>query len=261
MRGPAVAAVLIWLCGCTTLDGPEFGTYDRQERANRASYAVSDAVDRHALLPVARAYRAVLPDWMERGVSNVFANLRTVPSSFNGFAQGKPGRGGTDLARFAINTTLGVGGIFDVASRWNLRASEEDFGQTLAVWGYRRSRYIYVPFLGPSTLRDLPSTLIRGFIPRLLIGSEYHWGYGALDVVSTRAGLLTASDVRDASALDPYAFTRDAYLQRRRFLIYDGDVPLDDFFDEFEEFDEEWEDDPPSGRDDELDATGGIPED
>ena len=102
-----------------------------------------------------------------------------------------------------------------------------------------RSRYIYVPFLGPSTVRDLPSTLVRSLLPRLILGHDYHWGVSVVDIMSARAELLTASDVRDASAIDPYAFTRDAYYQRRKFVIYDSAPPLDDFFDEFEEYDED----------------------
>ena len=116
-----------------------------------------------------------------------------------------------------------------------MRQQEEYFGQTLAVWGVKRSRYIYVPMLGPSTLRDLPSTLVRTIIPRLVLGNDYHWGMTVVDLVSARADLMTATQVRDASALDPYAFTRDAYYQRRKFLSFDGDPPVDDFFDEFEE--------------------------
>ena len=121
---------------------------------------------------------------------------------------------------------------------------KEDFGQTLAVWGVKKSRYVFIPFVGPSTIRDIPSTVVRSYLPRLILGHEYHWSISGLDIVSAREDLLGASNVRDASALDPYAFTRDAYFQRRKFLIYDGDPPMDDFFDDFdEEFDEEFDED------------------
>ena len=219
-------------------DVREFGVYDPYERTNRKVHDVVDRVDRHTLSPLARGYRRVTPNWLERGVSNVFLNMRTVPSAINGFLQGKPGAGMTDLARVVINSTIGIGGFFDVATHMDLRYQEEDFGQTLAVWGVTRSRYIYVPFLGPSTLRDLPSTLVRSYIPRLILGNEYHWSVSVVDAISTRASLLNATDVRDASALDPYAFTRDAYYQRRKFLVYDGRPPLEDLFDEFEAFDD-----------------------
>lgn len=226
-----------FLFGCAPLQGPDYGVYDRAEAFNRASYAFTDAIDRTVLAPTARGYQRIAPDWLERGIANVFVNLRHIPSSANGLLQGKPKAAGTDLARLLINSTIGIGGFFDVASRWDLRFSEEDFGQTLAVWGVKNSRYVFVPFLGPTTLRDLPAVVVRSITPRLVFGSDYHWGWSALDLVSVRAGALSASDVRDASALDPYAFTRDAYYQRRKFLIYDGELPDDDLFDEFDDED------------------------
>lgn len=241
----ASALCLCWLTlnGCSTLQGADYAVFDPYEKANRTSYDVSDAVDEAVVAPVARGYRHITPNWLERGIENLFANLRTLPSAVNGFLQGKPVRGGTDLARVLINSTVGLGGFFDVAGRWGLAFQEEDFGQTLAVWGVKKSRYVYVPFLGPSTIRDLPTTLIRGAIPRLLIGPEYPWALNGLDLIQARAAVLSATDVRQASALDPYAFTRDAYMQRRKYLIYDGAPPLDDLFDEFDEFDEIDEDD------------------
>ena len=225
------------LCGCAPLQGPDYGAHDHAEGLNRASYAFTDAIDRAIVAPTARGYRWITPDWLERGIANVFLNMRHLPSAANGFLQGKPKAGGTDLARLAINTTVGIGGFFDVASRWDLRFQEEDFGQTLAVWGVKNSRYVFVPFLGPTTVRDLPSVVVRSLTPRLIVGSDYHWGWSALDLISVRAEALSASDVRDASALDPYAFTRDAYYQRRKFLIFDGDLPEDDLFDEFDDED------------------------
>ena len=228
----------ICLTGCSSLSGPEYGVYDPYEGVNRASYSVTDEVDKLLVLPVAKGYAKVAPDWLEKGVLNFFLNLRTIGSSVNGFLQGKAGAGSTDLARVVINSSIGLAGFFDVASRWDLRYQEEDFGQTLAVWGVKRSRYVYIPFLGPSTWRDLPSTVVRSAIPALILGSEYHWGLSVVDFVGTRADLITATEVRDSSALDPYAFTRDAYFQRREYLIYDGAPPVDDFFEEFDEFDD-----------------------
>ena len=221
--------------GCSTLQGDDYAVYDPGERFNRASYDATEAVDRRVIAPVARGYKAVTPNRLQRGILNVFHNLRGIDSAVNGFLQGKPRAGTTDLARVVINSSIGLLGFFDVASRWGLRDQQEDFGQTLAVWGVKRTRYVYVPFLGPSTVRDLPSTLVRSFMPRLILGSDYHWSLSGLDLISARADLLGATRVRDASALDPYAFTRDAYYQRRKFLIFDGDPPVEDFFDEFED--------------------------
>lgn len=231
------------LGGCSTLDRSIEGTpdvepfaaFDPYEQANRVSYTATDKVDRTLLLPVAQGYDKITPNWLQRGVLNIFINLRTIGSSVNGLLQGKPASAGTDFARLVINSSIGVFGFFDVASSWGLRYQEEDFGQTLAVWGLKRSRYLYVPLLGPTTLRDLPSNIVRSAMPRLILGSDFHWAISVVDIVSTRADLIPATKVRDASALDPYAFTRDAYYQRRRFLIFDGDPPVEDFFDEFED--------------------------
>ncbi len=227
----------IFMGGCAGLDGDNYAAFDQQESLNRKSYQLSDAVDRSVVLPAARAYHRIMPDWVERGVLNFFLNLRTVASAANGFLQGKPKSGAIDLSRVAINSTLGLGGVIDWASKWNLPYQEEDFGQTLAVWGYKKSRYVYVPFMGPATVRDLPGLLVRSTLPRIILGRDYHLAISGLDLISVRADLVTATDVRDVSALDPYAFTRDAYYQRRKYLIYDGEPPVDDFFDSFAEDD------------------------
>lgn len=224
---------LLAMTGCASIDGDDYAVFDPHESLNRTSYDVTDAIDRTILVPVARGYRWVLPDWIERGITNMFQNLRTVDSSVNGFLQGKPKSGGIDLSRVLINSTIGIGGFFDVASRWDLLYQDEDFGQTLAVWGMKKSRFVYVPFFGPTTLRDLPSDIFRSYVPQMLFGGDIHWGVSVVDVVRARAGALAASDIRDASALDPYAFTRDAYIQRRKFLIYDGEPPMEDYFDDF----------------------------
>ena len=225
------------LSACSALEGPAYGVYDPYESSNRTLYDVTDTVDQAVMIPVAKGYDVVVPNALQQGVLNVFQNLRGVGSGINGFLQGKPKAGLTDLTRVVINSTFGVGGLFDLASRAGLQNQDEDFGQTLAVWGVKRSRYIYFPFLGPSTIRDLPSALFRGAVPGLILGRSYHWSVTVVDVVSSRANLLTATGVRDASAIDPYAFTRDAFYQRRQFQIYDGSPPLDAFFDDFEDLD------------------------
>ena len=159
--------LLLCASGCASLDGEPFAVYDPHEGANRQVYRFNDALDRNIVIPVAEGYQAVTPNWLERGRLNVFENLRTIDSSLNGLLQGKPKSALIDLSRILINSTIGVAGFFDVASRADLPHQQEDFGQTLAVWGMERSRYVYVPMLGPSTWRDLPSTLLRGWIPRL----------------------------------------------------------------------------------------------
>ncbi|MFP6816352.1 MAG: VacJ family lipoprotein [Pseudomonadales bacterium] len=240
-RTRALAIIgLVLVSGCASLEGPQYGVFDPYERVNRAIYAASDWIDRKALTPVARGYQKITPGWFRGGVENFFSNLREINSAVNGLLQGKPASAGTDLARIAINSTVGIGGLVDVAGRNGLVHQEEDLGQTLAVAGITRSRYIYLPVIGPSAIRDAPAAVVNSALPRLLLGSVYTWWVGLLDVISSRAEVLTATDVRDASALDPYAFTREAYYQRRKFLIFDGDPPMDDFFsDDFDEFDDE----------------------
>ena len=231
---------------CAALEGPDFGVYDQNEDFNRQSYEFSEAVDGRVLAPVARGYQSVAPDLVETGIANFFANLRSLDSSANGLLQGKPERSAVDAMRFVVNSTVGLGGLFDVATPAGLHRQEEDFGQTLAVWGWRKSRYIYVPLFGPSTVRDLPVLIVRGLLPRLILGDYHNLGISGLDVVSARAEALALTETRDASALDAYVFTREAYVQRRKFLIYDGDPPMedfDDFFDEFDENDELYEED------------------
>jgi len=234
----ALAAVALLLqIACTALDGPDYGSYDGAVAFNRGSFAVSEAVDRNLLVPVARGYQDIVPDPVEAGVQNFFANLRTLDSGVNGFLQGKPAHGGTDMMRLLLNSTLGIGGLFDVATPAGFAAQDEDFGQTLAVWGWKNSRYVYVPLVGPSTVRDLPSVAIRALVPRLLLGGNYSPWIGGVDAVATRADALALTDARDAAALDPYAFTREAHFQRRTFPIFDGDLPLDDGDDFFSESD------------------------
>ena len=233
--GMVASALVVLMAGCASLEGPEHGVYDPYQGFNRGSYGLSDWVDRNALVPVARGYSKVTPKWFRSSIGNVFLNLTTVDSALNGFLQGKPKAGGTDLARILINTTLGIGGLIDVAAKAGLDYQEEDLGQTLAVAGVTRTRFFYIPLLGPSALRDAPGVAIRATIPRLLIGGAYRWWMGGIDLLNSRAQALTLTDTRDSTALDPYAFTREAYYQRRKFLIYDGDPPVDDFFDEFDE--------------------------
>ena len=224
---------------CAALAGPDYGVYDENEGFNRGSYDFSEAVDRNALAPIARGYQSIAPDLLETGISNFFANLRSLDSSANGFLQGKPKRGATDSLRFLINSTIGLGGLFDVATPAGLPHQNEDIGQTLAVWGWKKSRYVYVPLVGPSTVRDLPMLALRGILPRLVLGDVHNLGISGLDVVSARADSLALTDTRDASAFDAYVFTREAYTQRRKFLIFDGNPPMEEFDDFFDDFDEE----------------------
>lgn len=226
--------MVLALSGCTVLPVSEYAVSDTLEKGNRVSYGVVEFVDKVLARPLAAAYSYIVPPPLQKGIANIFLNIRTADSAINGLLQGKPKSARTDLARLLLNTTLGVGGIFDVATRMGLKYQEEDFGQTLAVWGYTRTRYVYFPVVGPSTIRDLPGAMINRILtPRLIVGSNYNFWIGTLDTVSYRAENLQATDIRDASALDPYSFTREAYYQRRKYLIFDGDPPVEDMFEEF----------------------------
>lgn len=232
ISGTLSTLMMLWVCaGCTGLQGPEYGTYDQAEGLNRFSYNLFDWVDRKAFAPVARGYQKVTPEFFRTGVTNAFTNLRTIDSSINGFLQGKPRKGSADFARVVINSTLGIGGLFDVAKRMGLTYGAEDLGQTFGVYGYARTNYVFLPMGGPSAVRDLPGRLIVTLLPRLILGSAYSWPVGLLDAINGRANLLVLTDARDDSALDAYVFTRDAYFQGRSFSIFDGDPPISDDFD------------------------------
>ena len=216
------------MAGCATVPDGEKVAEDPLQSYNRSMYAFNDTLDHYVMKPVAKGYRWVLPDFMRTGVTNFFSNISDLGTTVNDLLQGKGGQGAADGGRFLLNSTLGILGLFDVATPVGLERHREDFGQTLAVWGWDSSAYFVLPLLGPSTLRD-----------SLGLVGDYPWTpypymhttltkqleVGTVDVVNTRSNLLAATNVLDTAALDPYAFVRDAYLQKRRNLIYDGHPP------------------------------------
>ncbi len=209
-----VAAAL--MTGCASLSET-----DPYEKFNRQVFRFNDAVDREALRPVASAYQVHTPAPLQAGVSNFFDNLADVWTGANNLLQGKAHDGLSDAARVLINSTLGLGGLFDIASQAGLPKHDEDFGQTLGHWGVPAGPFLMLPLLGPSTLRDataLPVELASDPWSRAAPAALTLPG-GMLRMVERRAGLLKASDLFDAAALDRYAFLRDAYLQRRRGKI------------------------------------------
>lgn len=214
-------------------------TADPAEPVNRAVFAFNRTTDRILLRPIARGYRAVLPDPAERGVGNFFDNLTTPASIVNNALQGKGQAAGTETLRLLINTTAGVGGLLDVAKRAGLPAKREDFGQTFARWGFGPGPYVMLPFLGPATLRDG----IGGFGDGALHPLAHYENTSirdklvVLEIVDARASVLGVDQALD-EAIDPYLFLRDAYLQRRDFLIFDGNPP-DDFESDYDDFSEE----------------------
>ncbi|MCB1785793.1 MAG: VacJ family lipoprotein [Chromatiaceae bacterium] len=224
VRGFAVAAIVV-LSGCASVDDRD--PSDPFERYNRDMYRFNDAIDRSVMRPLARGYRAITPATVDRGVTNFFNNLEDVRSAVNNLLQFKIGRAFSDVGRVAVNSTIGILGLLDVASNMNLPRYDEDFGQTLGVWGVGSGPYIVLPFFGPSSGRDGIGVVVDWFTdPVILVDNDYvRWGLRGLDIVDTRADLLDASRVIEQAALDPYAFIRDAYLQRRQDLVYDGNPP------------------------------------
>ncbi|WP_075879626.1 MlaA family lipoprotein [Vreelandella massiliensis] len=226
---PITLGLTVFLAGCASSQTAETRHPDDPwEGFNRRVFVFNDVLDRYALKPVARGYRFVTPDPVETSVGNFFSNLGEARTVINSLLQGKGRNASLSTSRFIINSTVGVGGLFDVASRMDITGDEEDFGQTLAVWGWDESRYLVLPLLGPSTLRDttgLPAD--RAADPLTYLDDETtEIALTVLDVVDTRAGLLDQEELIQG---DRYRFIRDAFLQRRQFEISDGEIGEDPF--------------------------------
>jgi phospholipid-binding lipoprotein MlaA len=228
---PAVLAVAA-LAGCAT--GPDADPRDPLEPWNRAVYKFNDKVDQAVARPVATAYRRVVPGEIRDRVRNFFANLADPFIGVNSFLQGKFENGVTDWARFVFNTTFGLFGIHDVASEMGLEKHNEDFGQTFGRWGAGTGPYLVLPFLGSSNLRDGIGTGFDIYTDplRLVEPDSVQYSLWALRLTQTRADLLDASRLLEEASLDKYTFQRDAYLQRRRSLVYDGHPPRQKLEDE-----------------------------
>ncbi|MHB8536389.1 MAG: MlaA family lipoprotein [Sulfuricaulis sp.] len=204
-------------------------THDPFEGFNRAMYGFNDKLDRYALKPVAKGYRAVTPAPVRKSVANFFSNLHDPVVMLNNLLQGKPDRAASDLTRFIFNSTIGLLGLFDVSSKWGLPKHHEDFGQTLAVWGVGDGPYLVLPFFGPSNMRDAPALAVdwETYPPNRVKGhSGTRDKMFVVEVIDKRAQLLDAGDILDqAAGQDPYTFVREAYRQQRRYQIYDGNPP------------------------------------
>ena len=223
-------ALTLALSACTTPGGERGGPgqkLDPWENWNRKVFAFNEDLDRIVLKPVATTYSDVVPQQVRHGVDNFFGNAADAWSAINNMLQGKFEAGLQDLIRFGTNTVFGLFGVMDVATELGLDRHNKDFGQTLGRWGVGAGAYVVWPLFGPSTVRDsfaLP--LDRAVSPALVINDgSAQFGITVLQIVNTRAGLLGASKLLDEIALDKYTFLRDAYLQRRRSLIFDGEEP------------------------------------
>ena len=202
--------------------------HDPLEGFNRAMYTFNEKVDKYALKPVAKGYQVVTPKFVRRGVANFFNNLGEPLVIINDFLQGKARQGSSDLGRFLVNTTLGLFGLFDVATKMGLTRHNEDFGQTLGVWGVGEGPYLVLPFFGPSTLRDGAGLVVDESAHPInqIDEKSTRSKVSALRVIDARARLLNATDILEqAGGVDPYAFTRELYRSRRRDLVNDGQGP------------------------------------
>jgi phospholipid-binding lipoprotein MlaA len=216
----ALASALL-LSGCATSGNPR----DPFETYNRTVFRFNDAVDRSALKPVAGAYKKHVPGFVQTGVNNFFGNLSDLWSSLNNFAQLKGQDGLNDFTRFAVNSTLGLVGVLDIATPAGLRKHNEDLGQTLGYWGVPSGPYLMLPLIGPSTIRDAATLPGDVWGDAWIHVSDIPWRNTGilLRAVDQRASVLDASNLVEDAALDRYEFIRDAYLQRRSSRVLDTD--------------------------------------
>jgi phospholipid-binding lipoprotein MlaA len=231
-------ALVLIITGCASQ-----ANKDPLEGINRGIYKFNDITDKAVFKPVATAYKSVTPSPIRTGINNFFNNLGGITSVFNNLLQLKFANAFSEAGRFVINSTFGLAGFIDVASMDKVPVHKEDFGQTLGHWGAGTGAYLVLPFLGPSDLRDATGLIIDTATTDPIqythnIGEiRLHNQLRLAQFIDKRAELLTATDLVDEASLDPYAFMRDAYLQRRASLVQDGLVPKDLIKDEF--FEEE----------------------
>jgi phospholipid-binding lipoprotein MlaA len=227
IRLTVMGLIAFALSACASVETRTPG--DPLEPLNRAVFGFNEALDEAIILPLTNGYTVVTPDPVEVGIANAFDNVREPTTFANQLLQGKPRASATTFARFGVNTTLGIGGLFDVASGMGLTRGDEDLGQTFGVWGVPSGPYLVLPVLGSSTLRDLVgrSTFIPATVPFYIDDTEAIAAYLTLSTLSTSAQFV---DARGALTGDRYLLMRDAYLQRREFLVNDGRVTAEDPF-------------------------------
>jgi len=234
-RGVLTFVLAVSLPACTSIPAEQRAASDPWESLNRSVFQLNINVDKATTKPLAKGYRKILPGPVRKGASNFFQNLTTPRSIINNFLQGKPAHGFSQLGRFVLNSTVGIGGLIDVATASGMQEYPEDFGQTAAVWGVPDGPYVMLPLLGPKTLRDVV------FLPAdIVVDPLYQYDNASVRdklyfvrLIDLRYRLLTMDRLLDESK-DPYLTARESYLQNREYEVYDGDPPLDDdFFDDF----------------------------
>ena len=226
--GVHAAVMMALLAACTGCAAPAGANpRDPLEAFNRGAFSFNEALDKALLKPAATAYQDVVPQLVRTGVSNFLGNLDDVWSFVNSALQFKGPATAQNFMRFHVNTVFGLGGVFDVASDLRLERQREDFGQTLAVWGVPTGPYIVLPFFGPGILRDLVAWPVdmQGDLVSAIAHVPTRNTLKALDLLDVRSSLLGFGTAVDQVAFDKYTFTRDAFLQRRRNAVYDGNPP------------------------------------
>lgn len=212
---------------------------DPFEVVNRPLFALNNTLDRFLIRPIAKGYDWLMPDFAQRGVGNVYANMYDFNSAINGLLQGRFVYAAQDTGRFLVNSTIGVAGLFDVATPMGIRPYRTDFGHTLAIWGFESGPYVMVPFFGPRTIRSGSGTIFDTYtsIPAYIDNVPVRNSLWGLELIDGRARLLKADELITG---DRYIFIRDAYMQARETFVNDGEVQ--DTFSDFEVLDQDWED-------------------
>ena len=220
----------VLLTACASIQQTErVAKIDPFERVNRAVFSFNETADEYVIKPVAEAYRFVLPEFVRTGVTNFFSNINDVLIAANNLLQGKPSNAASDIGRFLVNSTIGILGLFDVATDMGLDKNREDFGQTLGVWGVADGPYMVLPFFGASNVRDTVGLVVDMETDFMLntnkLDSDEKLAVNGLRVINRRADLLDAGQLLEDAAFDKYSFVRDGYIQRRRSQVYDGEPP------------------------------------
>jgi len=221
---------VLMMTACASIQQTErVAKIDPFERVNRVVFSFNETADQYVIKPIAEGYKFVLPEFVRTGVTNFFGNINDVLIGANNLLQGKPANAASDIGRFFINSTVGVLGLFDVATDMGLDKNREDFGQTLGVWGFSDGPYIVMPFFGASNVRDTVGFVVDVKTDFMIntnkLNSDEKTAINSLRIINRRADLLDAGQLLEDAAFDKYSFLRDGYLQRRRNQIYDGDPP------------------------------------
>jgi phospholipid-binding lipoprotein MlaA len=240
MQKTVLTCLLLVLAGCASVPSGKPDPRDPWERFNRSVFNFNEALDKAIAKPIAKGYVKVTPRVVRSGISNAYSNLDTVPTIINDVLQGKIGQAGHDSARFLMNSTLGLGGLFDPASAAGLDSNDEDLGQTLGKWGVKAGPYLMLPVLGPSSARDAFSRAADTFLEPVwyLEDDSTRYLIRLGDLLDQRASLLEL-DAQLERSYDRYAFIRNAWIQRREYQVKDGNVD-----DQSLELEEEFKDDP-----------------